>query len=180
MRRTIHKLFWVWEFDKEENWLNSMSAKGLQLCSVGFCKYTFDEGIPGEYVYRMEMLNHWPSHAESVQYIRFLEDTGVEHVDSLLRWVYFRKKADETGFDLYSDIDSRIRHINRILFMAGCLSGVNLFNGMNQAFMWSFQDSSASLTIMCLCLAVGLLLGYGFLRLFFKRRWLKREKILHE
>lgn len=26
MRRTVHKWFWVWDFDKEEKWLNIMAA----------------------------------------------------------------------------------------------------------------------------------------------------------
>jgi hypothetical protein len=34
-------LFWVWDFDKEEKWLNEMAAKGLSLVSVGFYKYEF-------------------------------------------------------------------------------------------------------------------------------------------
>lgn len=27
-RRTMHKWFWVWEFDKEEAWLNEMANTG--------------------------------------------------------------------------------------------------------------------------------------------------------
>ncbi len=49
MRKTIHKLFFIWDFDKEEKWLNQMAAKGLALVSVGFCKYEFEDCIPGEY-----------------------------------------------------------------------------------------------------------------------------------
>lgn len=29
MTRTMYKLFWAWEPDKEEAWLNEMSARGL-------------------------------------------------------------------------------------------------------------------------------------------------------
>ena len=28
MRQVIRKWFWAWEFDKEEQWLNDMAAKG--------------------------------------------------------------------------------------------------------------------------------------------------------
>ena len=48
MKKTVHKLFWAWEFDREEKWLNDMSAKGLQLTDVGFCRYVFETGTPGE------------------------------------------------------------------------------------------------------------------------------------
>ena len=43
MRRIIKKLFFVWDFDKEEKWLNEMAAKGLCLVSTGFC----NDGIFG-------------------------------------------------------------------------------------------------------------------------------------
>lgn len=76
MRKSIHKLFWVWDFDKEEKWLNEMAAKGLCLISVGFCKYEFEDCRPGEYSVRTERLEHHPDHPESVRYMSFLEETG--------------------------------------------------------------------------------------------------------
>ncbi len=41
MKHIIHKWFWAWDFDKEEKWLNEMSAKGLNLTGVSFCRYVF-------------------------------------------------------------------------------------------------------------------------------------------
>ena len=43
MRKTIRKWFWVWDFDKEERWLNEMAAQGLALVDVGFARYAFEE-----------------------------------------------------------------------------------------------------------------------------------------
>ena len=34
MRTIIKKFFFVWDFDKEEKWLNEMAAKGLALVGV--------------------------------------------------------------------------------------------------------------------------------------------------
>lgn len=84
MRQTIHKLFWVWEFDKEEKWLNEMAAKGLCLISVGFCKYEFEDCEPGEYKVCLQLLDKMLRHPESQKYIEFLETTGAEHIDSIL------------------------------------------------------------------------------------------------
>ena len=53
MRKTVHKWFWAWEFDKEEKWLNEMAAKGLTLASMHFTKYMFEETDPGEYQIRL-------------------------------------------------------------------------------------------------------------------------------
>ncbi|MEG1434816.1 MAG: DUF2812 domain-containing protein [Gordonibacter sp.] len=48
------------------------------------------------------------------EYLRFMEDAGIEQVASLGRWIYFRKRTDGGAFELFSDIDSRIKHLWRI------------------------------------------------------------------
>ena len=37
-----HKLFWIWDFDKEEKWLNKMAQDGYVLENVGFCCRTMN------------------------------------------------------------------------------------------------------------------------------------------
>ena len=130
MRKTVRKWFWVWEFDKEEQWLNEMAAKGLALVGVGWCRYEFEECLPGEYQIRLELLENHPCHAESQQYIGFLEETGAEQVGSFMRWVYFRKKTADGSFDLYSDLESRISHLKRIIMLVLPISLANLAIGL--------------------------------------------------
>lgn len=180
MKKTHYKLFWLWDFEKEEKWLNGMAAKGWHLCNVGFCRYVFEEGAPNAYTYRLELLDNAPGHSESARYIRFVEDTGAEYVGALFRWVYFRKKAGEGGFDLFSDLESRIRHLNRILPLAAVFFCLNLFNGFGQLSSWAAERDSASLIIGLSCTAIGLLIGYGCFRLWREKRRLQREQILHE
>jgi len=113
MRRIVYKVSSIGAFEKEEKWLNEMSAKGMQLVSVGFCRYEFEQGTNGKYVYRLELLDSLPTSAESVAYIKFLEETGVEHIASYIRWVYLRKKATDGPFELYSEI----KHYKRIDYL---------------------------------------------------------------
>lgn len=40
--KTLHRNFWVWEFEKEERWLNEMAQEGWALQNAGFCTYTFE------------------------------------------------------------------------------------------------------------------------------------------
>ena len=40
--KTLHKWFWVWEFEKEERWLNEMAQEGWALTCGGFCTYVFE------------------------------------------------------------------------------------------------------------------------------------------
>ena len=180
MRKTIHKLFFLWNFDKEEKWLNEMAAKGLALVGVSLGRYEFEDCAPGEYNIRLEMLKESVNHPESKNYISFLEETGAEHIGTILRWVYFRKKADIAPFDLFSDIDSRIRHLNRMLVIPVALGIVNLFNAVNMTRLYIVNDMGYALVAAILAWAVSLLLAYCSFVLHSKKQKLKRERLLYE
>ncbi|MDR2202721.1 MAG: DUF2812 domain-containing protein [Nitrososphaerota archaeon] len=112
MKAKIWKTFW--DHEKEEKWLNEMAAKGFAMTGYSWCCYTFEDCAPSEYIYRIEMLEHNVNHPESRKYIQFMEENCVEHVDTYYTWAYFRKKATDGTFKIYSDLDSRIKHYQRI------------------------------------------------------------------
>lgn len=112
MKHIVRKAYW--DYEKEEAWLNEMSAKGFVLTDYSWCRYVFEEGNRNEYTYRLELLEYLPTHPESIAYLRFLEESGVEFVSSYMRWVYLRKKTADGSFDLYSDGASKIKHYQRI------------------------------------------------------------------
>jgi len=183
MRKIIHKLFWIWDFDKEEKWLNEMSAIGLQLVSVSFGRYDFDEGQPGEYIYRMEMLKHFSSHPESERYIRFMEETEAEHVGSLKNWVYFRKKAGNGEFDIYSDVDSRIKHLEKIRNLTGICLSVELICFLYYIFAMIFFHEhlfEVITVVMLVLLLLVILMWRGFMKLQKKIKNLQKDFSLHE
>jgi hypothetical protein len=62
----------------------------------------------------------------SQEYLRFMDDAGIETVATYMRWVYFRKRADGTPFEIYSDLDSRIAHYQRVLTLFGSLTAALL------------------------------------------------------
>lgn len=176
MKHTVYRIFTVGQYEQEEKWLNEMSAKGMQLCDVGFCRYVFEEGEPGKYIYRLELLRRYPTDAESIAYIRFMEDLGVEHVGSLLYWVYFRKKAEDGPFDLYSDIPSKIKHFRRIKMLCDWAAGINLVIGIvNIAFA-----SPSNRMIGTINLGVALLVFLISIPIRKKLGQLKREGALRE
>lgn len=179
MRKVIRKWFWIWDFDKEEKWLNEMAARGLALCAVGYCRYEFEECRPGEYGVRLELLKNKPSHPESEQYIRFIEDTGAEQVGSYLSWVYFRKKTAEGAFDLHSDLDSRIRHLTGIQNLVLALALINLIPGIYNAWLWICWNSPVS-SVGLLNFAVMFLGLFGWFRLNRKRQRLLKERQIFE
>lgn len=182
MRQIIRKWFWFWDFDKEERWLNEMSAKGLALHSVGYCRYEFIPCQPGEYTVRLELLENMPDHPESRQYITFLEESGIEHVGSYQRWVYFRKKNDGVPFDLFSDYDSRIKHLDRILLVLGILFGINLYNAVSTLHftLRGVGIASVNSSVSGLVFIISLLFGYGFFKTLMKKMRLQKERQIFE
>ena len=60
-RKTVRKWFWVWDFDKEEDWLNEMAMSGWVLESVGFASYHFVRCEPGECFHSGDLPDRCPA-----------------------------------------------------------------------------------------------------------------------
>lgn len=124
--KVVRRIFM--DFEKEEKFLNDMSAKGYAFKKYTFSKYVFEETEKNKYRYRIEFLDHDANTDEGRQYIEFLSEMGIECVQSYWNWVYLRKKDGE--FDMYSDLDSRIRHYKKIRFYDLTIIYLNLFLGI--------------------------------------------------
>lgn len=179
MRQTIHKLFWPWEFDKEEKWLNEMAARGLCLVSVGFCKYEFEDCEPGEYRICMQILDKMPRHPESQKYIEFLETTGAEHICSFTSWVYFRKKAADGEFELFSDNASRIKYLSGVIGFIAPIAVANCIIGIYNVFL-AINLSISVNYLGFINLAIGIWITFGCIKLLRKRKRMKQEGQLFE
>ena len=118
--KTLHRNFWVWEFEKEERWLNEMAQEGWALQNAGFCTYTFEKTEPGQYIIRLAMLDSSPD------FESFMEELEAQSVGHCFSWGYFRRSAQLGPFDLFSDVDSRISHLNKIGQMVRLLCLANL------------------------------------------------------
>ncbi|MBR3975669.1 MAG: DUF2812 domain-containing protein [Clostridia bacterium] len=179
MRKTIHKLFWIWEFDKEEKWLNEMAAKGLCLVSVGFCKYEFEDCEPGEYKVCLQLLDKMPRHPESQKYIEFIEATGAEHIGNFTRWAYFRKKSVDGEFELFSDNASRIKYLSGVISLVALVMIANLVVGINNVFLATNLSSPINY-LGIINIALSILCAFGCVRLLKKRKKVKQEGQLFE
>lgn len=166
-KRTVYKWIWVWDFEKEEQWLNEMAMEGWALMDVGFCRYVFEKTDPGEYIIRLEL------HGGDEGYISFMKETGAELVGRLFAWVYFRRKSALGAFDLFSDIDSRITHLDRIGKMLSIIGMVNLFLGVIN----SVNPGAKLGWINLLCAT---LLMYALGRIHGKKESLEKERIVRE
>lgn len=162
--KTIIRKIYV-NYEKEEKWLNEMSAKGYALVDYSFCRYVFTDCEPGEYIYRIELLENMPSHPMSKKYLSSMEENGIEHIASYVRWVYFRKKAADGAFDIHSDINSKISHYQRIQQ----LYAVVLFMGFANVIIGLSSHHSMNI--------LNLIIGCSLLSLFFTLSYQLRKKI---
>lgn len=183
MRRKIKKMFFVWNFEQEEKWLNEMAAKGLALVGVGFASYEFEECEPGEYVCRMELMEHDLTHPESQKHIAFIEEIGAEQVGSYGRWVYFRKKKAEGEFELYSDLESRLKQLSLVQVLLTPICVMNLFNGMNNIHLGFIQTnliSSVNFWLGLICVLLSVIISVGIILLQVKKNRMKKDYQLYE
>ena len=163
--KKVFKWYWVWDYEKEELWLNAMAAEGWALSRVGWCTYHFERTEPGEYEVRLECRKADDS------YISFVQDTGAEYLGRVFLWIYFRRKSELGTFELNGDLDSRIAQlttINRFILPLGLLNlGMGLMNVRYSG-------------VGAVNLLVAAVLAYAYGRIQGKKDELMRERQLHE
>ncbi len=114
MKKTVYRIFFVWEYDKEEKWLNKMSAEGWQLIKGSSFRYLFEKGEPNEYEYKLELLDEEPDTLKSKNYIDFLKEANIENVGKCRNWIFLRKKTVDGGFSAENKTLSHITHSLRV------------------------------------------------------------------
>lgn len=112
MKRFVRK--WFINPDKEEQWLNEMAQKGVGLERYSFCKYEFAEIKPGEYTYKIQLLEEASDTTKSQEYLQFLEEMDITCVTRDRQWIYLRKAAVNGPIELYSDIDSKLSYYKKV------------------------------------------------------------------
>lgn len=165
-RKIIHRWIWVWDFEKEEVWLNEMAMQGWVLEAIGFCTYHFARCEPGEYIVRLEMA------PDSEDYRSFLEEIGAEYIGRMVKWIYFRRKAEMGPFDLFAGIDAKIKYLDRIDTMLKIVCFANIMIGIIN-ILNGITSSVANLLGAAL-------LSYALGRIHGKKEHLEDERIIHE
>ena len=166
-RKIVKKWIWIWEYDKEEQWLNAMAQSGWVLDKVGFCRYEFVPCEPGEYIVRLEMREH------DEGYLSFMAETGAEYVGRMMKWIYFRKKAALGQFELFSDLESRIGYLDK---MCRTLRGVGIAN----LLIGVANTLNIAHPIAMVNLLAATLLMYALGRIEGKKEALEKDRLLME
>lgn len=97
--------------DAETDWLNEMSAKGWAMESFFMGFYDFEKCEKEQYLYQVDFNNEL---GVSREYREFMQEAGIEIVQSWFFWRILRKPASEGPFQLYTDLESRIAYYSKI------------------------------------------------------------------
>jgi len=168
------------DYEKEERWLNEMASRGWHLVRYRLGGYHFEEGRPGTWIYRIELLPADPRSAASQEYLSLLLETGAEVVSTHARWVYLRRSAAMGPFVLFSDLESRIGHYRRVLkllttalaTLVGCAGALFVVSGQSGGL--AFQIPMVILAVAMLALAV------QAVRVSRRARRLEAQLLVHE
>ncbi len=98
--------------DKETAWLNEMAAKGYAMTGFFAGFYQFEKCEPGKYTYQIDFGEKFFSVTEN--YREFMNEAGIEIMQSWGFWIFLRKLSSEGEFKLYTDVDSSIEHYTKI------------------------------------------------------------------
>jgi len=113
-RKTVFRVHWAWNNEKEESWLARMARDGWHLTAPRGFFYRFEKGEPADVVYRMDYQS--PGKFERKDYLGLFKDAGWEHIGEFSNWYYFRTKAgDGPAPEIHSDPESKIAMYRRLL-----------------------------------------------------------------
>ena len=190
MRRVIHKLFFIWELEKEQAWINEMASHGYALEHAGRFSFTFDETEPDRYTYKTLFLKGWGESAENIKYFKFLEEMGIKVVCYInypgTTWVYTRALKEDypDGIEIFSDIDSTIGShkvfggymifVAVLTLLTGVLNLWIAFGGTGSGFM-PVNFLCALLMLILSGISIGTVI-----KIFVRISRLKKERAIHE
>lgn len=127
MKKVKYRLYV--DYEKEERWVNEMAQQGWLLEKFRPLRFTFLKGEPGAYIYRNELLAGL-SVKEKNDYLEFLKQSGIEVVNKFGGWAYFRQKASDGPFEIYTDSASKVSYFNRIIGLFTLLLLFNIIIGV--------------------------------------------------
>lgn len=116
--KRVWRYFTIADYEKEERWLNEMAREGWNLTAVGFCRYIFRRGKPGEYIYKLDVVERTASDEVKESYFNFLTDCGIRVVGEFKDWIYLQKKAADGPFDMKDDTYAKLRTVNKVYSFA--------------------------------------------------------------
>lgn len=153
------RFFFLPNFEKEALYLAEQHRKGWKFIENRFgVLFIFEKCQPEEVVYQLDFK---PSLQEEYDYVQFYEDYGWEYVGNCNHFSYFRKVKADGELEIYSDRQSKLEMIDRILrrqlLLAGSMYMLSVILGCYKGkFTFVIGLSIIFIPALCYCL-IGLL-----------------------
>lgn len=116
--KKVWRFYNIAEYEQEEQWINEMAKEGWQLTAIGWCRYIFRRGTPGEYIYKLDVVERTASDEVKESYFNFLTECGIRVVGEFKDWIYLQKKAADGPFDMKDDTYAKLRTVNKVYSFA--------------------------------------------------------------
>lgn len=114
MTKKVWNFFTIAQWEEEEQWLNEMARNGYNLIGVKcFVRYIFEQGTPGEYIYKLDLPDNLERGMDEHAYCNFLTECGIEVVCKQKQWLFLRKKASEGVFNEDGDTFAKLKMTNK-------------------------------------------------------------------
>lgn len=116
--KKVWRYYNIAEYEQEEQWINEMAKEGWQLTAIGLCRYIFRRGTPGEYIYKLDVVERTASDEVKESYFNFLTECGIRVVGEFKDWIYLQKRAADGPFDMKDDTYAKLRTVNKVYSFA--------------------------------------------------------------
>ncbi|PKR84494.1 DUF2812 domain-containing protein [Heyndrickxia camelliae] len=172
MKKRVFKLFWAWQDDQENKWLEKMAEEGWKLLKYNLLVYTFEKMDPKKYIYKTDFKSN--QNHDLQEYLALFEDAGWEHVTHYAGWHYFRTEPGKAKTpDIYTDVNSKVEMFRRLLwFLLMPLMAIIII-----ACTIVFNDSYSHIKLMVVLkityVLLICLLGFSVLNILYKMKKLK-------
>jgi len=172
--KTVFRVHWAWNDDKEERWLGRMAQEGWHLTAPRGFFYRFEKGAPAECVFRLDYQSL--RKFDRREYLGLFKDAGWEFVGEFSNWYYFRTSIGPgPAPEIHTDLESRMAKYRRLLGVLVIVSAVvwaplltSLDEHRQPHFLWDFVRG---LQFTC-----SFLMAYAIIRIAIKIHQLKRER----
>lgn len=162
-----------WDYEKEERWLNELSAQGFHLVKGGAFRSEFERDETVRYAYGIDYQGGLTKkNGKLDEYIELYRDMGWEYVSTTSGiWHFFRRpwEPGETP-KLYTDRDSLVEHYKKIqrvltvvLFANLAIlfaNSVNIFSLLDGSMRWGITGP-----LIAIYAILFTLLGYGIAKM---------------
>jgi hypothetical protein len=151
--KTIFKVIFGWEDEKEEKWLEQMAADGWKLISVAPYVYKFQRSEPEKVVFRLDYKNTLDKDYQ--EYLTLFKDSGWELFATFANWLYFKIKPDnEEVPEIYNSGKAKAQKYRRLLLGLVPLLPIYMVL-LNPAFHFFVSDTAKEISwIMAITRAI--------------------------